>query len=73
MEPKNDEKLKNWFTYHSPEPNDISRYKEIRDGALEFARIIDGNCPDSADKTAAFRKVREAVMTANASIACGGK
>ena len=62
--------LQNWFTYHSPSADDVLKYKEIRDAALTFARVIDKNCPDSADKTAAFRKIREAVMTANASIAC---
>jgi hypothetical protein len=29
--------------------------------------------PPSADQTAAIRKVREAVFTANAAIACGGR
>jgi hypothetical protein len=48
-------------------------YALIRRGALMFARTVVLLCPPSADRTAALRKVREAVMTANAAIACGGK
>jgi len=39
---------------------------------LELALVILEHTPPSADQSAAIRKVREAVMTANASIACGG-
>jgi len=39
---------------------------------MEFARVIHENCPESPDRTAAIRHLREAVMTANASIATGG-
>lgn len=67
------EKLDNWFTYHLPQSEDIPRYTAIRQAGLEFAKVIEANTPPSADQTAAFRKVREAVMTALASIACGGK
>lgn len=67
------EVLKNWFTYHSPTPDQLAAYAELRDAALTFATAINALVPDSADKTAAVRKVREAVMTANAAIACGGK
>lgn len=70
--PTNDN-LQKWFTYHKPTEEDIPKYLAIREAALAFARVIDANCPFSADKTAAIRKVREAVMTANAAIACCGK
>ena len=66
-------KISNWFTYHAPNSDDIEKYSAIREYGKDFAHAIDANCPDSADKTAAIRKVREAVMTANASIACGGE
>ena len=69
-----DEVLDNWFTYHPPKSDvEISSYQKIRDAAKEFARVIVEATPMSADQTAAIRKVREAVMTANAAIACGGK
>jgi hypothetical protein len=65
--------LKNWFTYHSPTPEQQTNYVAIREKALELAEVIVDNTPSSADQTAAIRKLRECVMTANASIACGGK
>jgi len=67
------EHLDNWFEYHSPSPAQQDAYKEIRGAGKWFAEVILRWCPSSADRTDAIRKVREAVMTANASIACGGK
>jgi hypothetical protein len=60
------------FSYHAPSPEQIVQYQRIREGAKEFAKVILENTPRSADQTAAIRKVREAVMTANASIALRG-
>lgn len=65
--------LENWFTYHSPTPEQLPKYQAIRDAALKFAEVIVENTPPSADQTAAVRKIREATMTANASIACNGE
>ena len=65
--------IENWFTYHSPTEESIPKYKDIRKMGLKFARGIMDNCPPSADRSAAIRKVREAVMTANAAIACCGQ
>jgi hypothetical protein len=60
------------FQYHAPSESQIARYKEIREAAMGFAYVISTQCPDCKDRDAAIRKVREAVMTANASIAlCG--
>ncbi len=67
------ESVENWFTYHSPDKMQIPKYEIIRDKAKELALVILYNTPSSADQTAAIRKLREAVMAANASIACGGK
>lgn len=67
------EQIENWFTYHAPSSDDLSAYAKLRNSAKSFAAAINELCPESADKTAAIRKVREAVMTANASIACKGK
>jgi len=67
------ETLKNWFTYHAPTDTQLADYAEIRAAGLEFARMIVAHTPASADQTAALRKVREAVATANMSIACGGR
>lgn len=67
------EQIENWFTHHPPEKGDIERYQKIRDAAKAFALVVAENTPPSADQSAAIRKIREAVMTANASIACKGK
>ena len=61
--------IEHWFTYHAPMPQQISAYEEIRDGAKVFAEIIARRTPECADQSAAFRKIREAVFTANAAIA----
>lgn len=61
------------FSYHSPDGDKPERYEAVRGAAKELARVIFDNCPGCADRTDAIRKVREAVMTANASIALDGK
>ena len=57
------------FTYHPPNLGQTGRYGVIRDHARSLAAAIMGCCPDCADRSAAIRKVREAMMTANAAIA----
>ena len=57
------------FTYHAPKGDQAERYQKIRDKAKELAEVIEVCCPHAADTTAAIRKLRECVMTANASIA----
>lgn len=69
----NDAQLKNWFTYHTPSVEQLPKYQVIRDAGYTLAKVIVDNSPTSADQTAAVRKVREAVMTANAAIACNGQ
>ncbi len=66
------EKIAVWFTYHKPEGEQIEQYTKLREAARVFAVAIADNTPACADQTAAIRKVREAVMTANAAIACRG-
>lgn len=57
------------FTYHAPKDDQPDRYQKIRDAAKAFALCLVENTKPSADQTAAIRLLREAVMTANASIA----
>lgn len=66
------DQIENLFTYHAPTEDQIKKYADLRNAAMEFARIIHNNVPESPDRTAAIRLVREAVMTANAGIATGG-
>lgn len=66
--------LDNWFTHHPPRDLSTAKaYEKIREKGKELAEVIVALTPISADQAAAIRKVREAVMTANAAIACGGK
>jgi hypothetical protein len=65
--------LDNIFKYHPPEPDQLAKYESIRAAAKVFAAIILENTPKSADQTASIRKLREAVMTANACIALKGR
>lgn len=67
------EGIEDIFSYHAPTPDQIPKYNAIREGAKVFAQIVMDNTPGPADQTVAIRKVREAVMIANASIALGGK
>lgn len=62
--------IENWFSYHAPQGDQAERYERIRHAAKQFALVIAESTPSSADQTAAMRKLRECVMTANAAIAC---
>ena len=62
--------LENLFTYHRPQESQPQKYEWIREAGLAMALTIVENTPTGADQSAAIRKVREAVMTANAAIAC---
>ena len=64
--------IKNVFSYHAPDCAQLDKYAAIRNAAQDLARIIEANTPPCADQTAAIRKVREAVFTANAAIALNG-
>lgn len=67
-----DELLEEQFSHHRPDETQEARYMQIRGAALTLARVIVQVCPHSADRSAALRKVREAMMTANESIALAG-
>lgn len=64
--------LHEMFTYHPPRKEQVPQYEAIRGKAMELAILIVANTPACADQTAAIRKLREAVMTANAAIALDG-
>ena len=67
------EEIENWFTYHKPTEVDQVGYMAIRQAAKDLAMVIVNHTPPSADQSAAIRKLRECVQTANSSIACQGK
>ena len=62
--------IDNWFTYHSPTPEQLPKYQHLRDEAKALAHTINLLVPECPDKSAAIRKLRECIMTANAAIAC---
>jgi hypothetical protein len=68
-----DAKLDDIFSYHAPTGEQPAQYEAIRAAAKVFAKVLVANTPPSADQTAAIRKLRESVMTANAAIALHGQ
>lgn len=62
--------LNNWFTYHAPTAAQLKSYETIRAGAKMLAEDFNDAVPDCADKTAAMRELRGAVMAMNLAIAC---
>jgi hypothetical protein len=63
------EDVTHMFTYHPPKEEQIPKYTELRKEAEKFAQTILRLTPSCPDQTVAIRKVREAVMVANAAIA----
>jgi hypothetical protein len=66
------EKIEELFRYHPPRPDQIPRYETIRNAARYLAQVIVSNTPRGSDQSKAIRKLREAVMAANSSIALDG-
>jgi hypothetical protein len=65
-----DEQISNWFSYHAPKAGQTEKYTALREKAKELAELFNQVAPESADKTAAVRKLRETVMAMNLTIAC---
>lgn len=61
--------LANNFIYHKPKDDQPERYEKIRAHGKGMAALLLRLCPDSPECTLAIRKIEEAVMWANASIA----
>lgn len=62
--------LSNIFSYHPPVGNQTDRYVMIRDMGHDFTNRILANSPKCRERDVAIEKIREAVMWANAAIAC---
>ena len=67
-----DEVLERAFMHHPPDLSQQRAYASIRAAGRALALVILQSTPKCADRTAAVRKVREAVMTANAAVALEG-
>lgn len=61
--------LQHNFTYHPPTKEQAERYKLLRAFGLDMGKVIEDYCPESAERTLAFRKLEECIMWANAAIA----
>lgn len=71
--PVTEQNVNDVFTYHAPTPEQLLAYEAVREQAKEMARTILKFVHPCADQQAALRKLREAVMTANAAIALSGQ
>jgi hypothetical protein len=67
------EQITEIFTFHSPDADQQVTYEKLRGAAREFAIALVELTPPSPDQSAALRKLRECVMTANAAIALKGR
>ena len=67
---KAEKEILEWFIYHAPKGDQQQRYVILRDQAKDLAFTILRLVPSCADRSAAIRKLRECIMTANAAIAC---
>lgn len=66
----NQKTIDHLFTYHPPSQDQIPKYNELREAAKKFAKTVYRLTPEGEEKKIAIQKIREAVMFANASIAC---
>lgn len=62
--------LENWFEYHAPSADDITKYGLLRHHGYMLAKTMLHLCPEGADRNLAIQKIREAIMMANSAIAC---
>ena len=69
IKPYVNEQFENNFRYHSPKKGQPERYQLIRDKAKELSYLIDGNVPNSREKSLAITNLEQAVFWANAGIA----
>ena len=63
------QELEHRFTYHPPKEGQPAAYERLRSQALQLARQIDLECPESREQSLAITKLEEAIMWANAAIA----
>lgn len=62
------EAIENLFKPRLLDNEQTARAFWVREAALAFAQVVIRNVPDCADRSAAIRKIREAVFTANSAI-----
>lgn len=68
-----EEQLQDIFTYHAATIDQVELYNAVNDAFLACAKTINKVLPEGAGKTVAIRKLSEARMQANHSIALEGR
>lgn len=58
------------FRHHDLQPVDIVANERIRAAGHMMAEVVLDCCPPGSDRNEAIKRIREAVMWANSSIAC---
>lgn len=71
LTPEMEKRLNMHFTYHSPTPDQIPRYEEIRNLAHYFALRLVTLTPPGREQALALTALEDCVMQANKSIAVG--
>lgn len=62
-----------WLVHQPPRNEaEADAYDAVRESAKNFAKTVLACTPDNQDRSEALRKIREALLSANASISCGG-
>lgn len=64
------DQIENIFSYHRPGGDQPDRYETLRTAGKRLAKKIVKLCPEGEETNKAIEKLREAIMWANASIAC---
>jgi hypothetical protein len=62
--------LDNLFSYHAPVGDQVETYQQIRQAGRTLAEVIIERVPPGDDRDWAIETVRDAVMRANAAVAC---
>lgn len=68
-----DQQLEDIFSYHAPTPDQLPKYEAVNKAFLECAKVVNEIAPDGAGKTVAIRKLSDARMACNASVALEGR
>ena len=61
--------VRNRFTYHPPNDEQVKKYEQLRGNAGNLAMMISDFCPPGREKQLALTQLEQAVMWANAAIA----
>lgn len=70
LDPQDELRLANDYTYHAPKDDQAERYVLIRNAGYDLARVIMENCPPSRERSVALTNLDlHVIMPANAAIA----